>query len=687
MKIFTRWAPIAVLCAILACGADRESPTAEREVLPADHVFLNGRIYTADANHSIAQAIAVRGNTIVFVGDDTAARPYVGDQTEIHELAGRLVLPGLHDTHLHPEGVVQPDVCDLQSQPMALEELASFLRGCIERYEIPDGEWLIVPQWSFANGNQPSERYPTLVAALDAASTTHPILLVGNDGHHAAVNSRTLATAANTQGETVGLTRETLATDFAEYRELIAVDASGRPSGGVTETAVSIFDSPDIWNLVPMADIVGDVAKVLASRGITSIIDAMASRKNLDAYRALEESGDMTFRVRAAQFEGYYTPKSQRAGIDSIPAQIELWNAQRAEFSNSRYIRADSVKVFADGVIEGNPLLDPPTLPNAAVLEIYKQPRFAFDPKTGRVDVVGYVDTASEVCRAVRANPAVYDAEGALAAFIDTNGYHPGQCVESRGVLEFPEDYLHAYIDALYAAGFSVHVHAIGDRAVRISVDALEAARQAHGDNGQPHGLTHAQLIHPDDQKRIGRLGLFVAFTHSWSTPETEYLMTVVPFIDELKNGAADLYNPDNYYMKNAYPVHAIGEFGGLVVSGSDAPVERRDPAPFLHIEQAITRDVEGQPEIPVLNAAERLDIYSSLDSYTIDGARAMSQADTLGSLEVGKLADLIVVDQDVVALAESGRAHEISETQVLLTLFDGKIVFGAGPFAIASPQ
>jgi predicted amidohydrolase YtcJ len=133
--------------------------------------------------------------------------------------------------------------------------------------------------------------------------------------------------------------------------------------------------------------------------------------------------------------------------------------------------------------------------------------------------------------------------------------------------------------------------------------------------------------------------------------------------------------------------VKPVGVLGALIVSGRDAPVERRDPAPFLHIEQAITRDVEGQPEVPVLNAGERLDIHSSLASYTINGARAMSQEDILGSLEVGKLADLIVVDQDVVALAESGRAHEISETEVLLTLFDGKIVFDAKPVQISAQQ
>jgi predicted amidohydrolase YtcJ len=673
MKKFRRWALGAVLCAIIACGAESEFPAA-------DHVFLGGKIYTADATRSVAQAIAVRGGSIVFVGNDEVARNYIGEWTRVHELAGRMVLPGLHDVHLHPEDVVQPETCDLKSQAMPLEVLVPFLKGCIEHYEISDGEWLIVPQWAFSEGNQPSERYPTLVAALDAASSKHPIILRGNDGHHGAVNSLTLATALDAEGKRVGLTRETLATTFSEYRELIAVDAAGHPSGGVNESAMSIFDSPDIGNLVPVEDIVGDIAKVFASRGITSIIDAMATRTNLNAYRSLEESGGMTFRVRAAQYEGYYTPKSERGGIETIPDQVERWKARRAEFANSRYIRADSVKVFADGVIEGNPLIDPPTLPNAASLTIYKQPRFEFDPESGRVDVVGYVDTSGEICRAVREDPAAYEAESAVAAFVSANGHHPGQCIESRGVLEFEEEYLRTYIDALYAAGFSVHIHAIGDRAVRVSVDALEAARRVHGDNGQPHGLAHAQVIHPDDQKRIGEMGLFIAFTHGWSDAEPEYMMTVAPFIEELRGGAADMYEPDNYYMKNVYPVRSVQELGGLITGGSDAPVDQRDPAPFLHIEQAITRDMEDQPDVPVLNADERIDIHSALAAYTINGARAMSQADKLGSLEVGKLADLVVVDQDVVALAESGRAHEISETRVLLTLFDGKVVFEQEP-------
>jgi predicted amidohydrolase YtcJ len=646
----------------------------------ADHVFLDGFVYTADARRRVAEAVATRGDSILFVGSSEEARRHIGEATRVHDLGGRMLLPGLHDVHIHPEGIVQPDVCDLQSQIMSLEEMVPFLRDCLERYAIAPGDWLLVPQWAFSQGNQPSARHPTLRAALDAVSTEHPILLLGNDGHHGAVNSAAMARALDGEGNTVGLSSQTLATTFDGYRELVAVDAAGEPSGGVTEAAMSIFGAPDFWNLVPIANIIGDVARVLASRGITSIVDATATIENLESYRLLEERGEMTFRVRAAQFEGYYTPKAERGGVEEIPALVAQWSARRDEFANTRYIRADSVKVFADGVLEGDPLGDPPTLPNAAVLRSYRQPRFARDPESGGVELVGYVDTAGDVCRAVRADPSAYAALGAIADFVEANGHHPMQCVESRGVLEHDEAYLDAYIDALHAAGFSVHVHAIGDRAVRVAVDALAEARSRHGDNGQPHGIAHAQLVHAEDRRKIGELGLFVAFTHAWSQADRAYLMTVAPFIDELEPGASDLYGADTYYMQNVYPARSIQRLGGLVVAGSDAPVETRDPRPFYNIEKAITRASDLEGDDAVLNAAERLDVHAILAAYTINGARAMSQADSTGSLEVGKKADLIVVDRNVVALAEGGRAEEIGDTRVLLTLFGGRVVYEAAP-------
>ena len=146
--------------------------------------------------------------------DDEDVESFVGPDTDVRDLAGKMVLPGLHDVHLHPLWIAKGDICDLESRPRTLDAYVPFLSGCLNRYQIPEGEWLWADQWNFSTGNQPSERYPTMRAALDAVSTQHPIVLLGNDGHHTAVNSAALARARTPAGEAVGLTAETLQSTF-----------------------------------------------------------------------------------------------------------------------------------------------------------------------------------------------------------------------------------------------------------------------------------------------------------------------------------------------------------------------------------------------------------------------------------------------------------------------------------------
>jgi mannose-6-phosphate isomerase-like protein (cupin superfamily) len=232
------------------------------------------------------------------------------------------------------------------------------------------------------------------------------------------------------------------------------------------------------------------------------------------------------------------------------------------------------------------------------------------------------------------------------------------------------------------AAEFAVHAHAIGDRAVRIAIDAFEASRAANGEPLHAQSMAHTQLIHPDDQQRIADLGIFMAFTYAWIGPDIEYDMSVTPFIDEVAS-IDDLYNPNHYAFQNTYPVGSIQERGGILVAGSDAPVITRDPRPFVNIQQAVTR----ASEIGTFNADHRIDIHAAIAAYTINGAKLFGHDARLGSIEIGKKADLIAIDRNLVELAESDRANEIGNTRVMLTIFDGKVIHEAAGSASADDR
>jgi hypothetical protein len=267
--------------------------------------------------------------------------------------------------------------------------------------------------------------------------------------------------------------------------------------------------------------------------------------------------------------------------------------------------------------------------------------------------------------------PSQYEDIDRINAFQSEYGFYPKQCILSSGVLEHEELFTRAYIRKATEAGFHVHVHALADRAVRIAVDEFAKVKDIADRDGLTQSLAHVQLAHPDDQKRIGELGISVVFTFVWTSPSLQYEMMVAPFIDEV-SGIGDLYNMDHYYMQNFYPAKSIQDFGGILVNGSDAPVGNRDPMPFVSLQQAVYRS-DGEV---VMNEEQRIDIHSAIEAFTINGAKLMSHDDLLGSIETGKTADLIVLSQNIVELAENDEPYKIGETIVTMTVFDGNVVY-----------
>jgi predicted amidohydrolase YtcJ len=640
---------------------------------PADTVYRNAYVYTVDAKGSVADAVAIDSGAFVYVGDSAGVEAFIGPDTKVVDLGGRMVLPGLHDSHIHALLTADLDTCTLNGEAKTLAEIVPILAECLVHYAIPEGEWLSVTAWNPYGGNQASPDLPTIRAALDAVSTKHPIVLFGADGHHGAYNSLGLAAAQNAAGQTVGLSAATLKTDFADYLATVGVDSSGEPTGNVDEDARGLIPSPTMGtpDATAMKKALPGVMQMLAADGITSIMDPFASDYILGMYEYLAENNLLTVRATLALLKDNADLIDPATGEVDIAKAVANYGADRERLAKIPHLKADAVKLFVDGVLEGNIYAEQPILPNAAVLHNYQQPITELDPATGSVTIMGYVDPDSDACKEAAEYSGAPSPE-VVADFKARNGFTPAQCTVSAGVLVHEAEYVTAFVTAMDKAGFTVHMHAIGDRGVKTAVDAVEAAHVANGNSGLPHSLAHVQLASPEEQKRIGALGIPVVFTFAWATTDPAYDLTVLPFIDRVK-GIDDLYDPAHYYMQNAYPAKSIQDFGGLIVGGSDAPVDVADPRPFENIMMSVLRQGEGGQ---VLNEGQRIDIRTAIAAYTINGAKALNQADLVGSIETGKRADMIVLDRNLIELAEAGKADQIAETKVLLTVFDGAAIY-----------
>ena len=663
-----KFSVIMLLSSVLITACQKDSPVT------VEKLFTNGVVYTANQTQQVVTSIGITNDRLVYVGNAKDAETLIATETEIIDLNGKMIIPGLHDVHIHLAGIVETNNCDLAGQAFSLTDMVPRLKQCLRRLELPDGEWLTVEQWPYYSGNEPSEIFPTIRSALDSVSNKHPIILLADDGHHGAVNSVAMSLATDKNGLNIGLSKATLKNEFAHLQALIGIDNTGEPNGVINEDARKIVNLPNLWGYPEIdLNVYTKIAERLAAAGITSTMDAALRINEIASFAKWAAQSPLTYRLTAAfyaDFEDYRPAIDQPINIAALMADLTAIQQRHEGVLN---LKIDTAKIFVDGVIEGDPYSFPPMLPNAASLNNYLQPIFTIDADSEVLKVAGYVDTNSDICVAVREKGAQSVSGTFKQSFLAEHGFLASQCFESNGILEKEYDFIMDYTLALYDAGINIHSHAIGDRAVRVALDTFEAARAASPASVAKFSIAHAQIIHPDDISRIADLDVAIAFTYSWIEPSTEYQMYVTPFIEPTFS-EDDLYDPRGYVYKNTYPAASVLAAGGILVAGSDAPVEERDPRPMLNIEKAVSRQNEATGRI--LNANERVSVRDTLDAYTIKGAQMLGQADITGSLEVGKKADFVILSQDLVALEAQGNTDKISDTKILSTWFDGREIY-----------
>jgi hypothetical protein len=225
--------------------------------------------------------------------------------------------------------------------------------------------------------------------------------------------------------------------------------------------------------------------------------------------------------------------------------------------------------------------------------------------------------------------------------------------------IQFVEaEHLNEAVVALDAAGFQIHQHALGDRAVRSALDAIHAARSSNGANDHRHHIAHLQLPQPADVPRLRDLGVVANVQPFWAQPDTMMEQMTKPRVGER---AAHLY-----------PIGDIRRSGAVMCFGSDWPVST--PNPFLEMEVAVTRQVPGRSEGDVLAPEQRIDLQAAIAAFT-RGSAFVNHDDDAGSIEEGKRADLVVLDRNPF----DRDAGPIGQTKVTTTIASGRVVYEAG--------
>lgn len=239
-----------------------------------------------------------------------------------------------------------------------------------------------------------------------------------------------------------------------------------------------------------------------------------------------------------------------------------------------------------------------------------------------------------------------------LAPYLDRCGHPTG----NDGHSFLTADAIRDAVRALDAAGFQVHVHAIGDRGAREALDAFVGT-----DPARRHHVAHLQLVHPDDVRRFTELGVAANMQALWACLDDQMVELTLPFLGEER-------------ATWQYPFGGIHRAGGRLVAGSDWPVSTPDPLAAIHV--AVNRWAYGESgpagETPFL-PEQAISLETAFAAYT-SGSAWVNHRDDAGTLEVGGVADLVVLDRDPFA----GPPTEIGAAQVRSTWIDGEPVYEA---------
>jgi len=550
--------------------------TADDAQVTADLVLRGGRVVTVDEALPEAQAVAIRGDRIMFVGSDSEAEAYTGRETEVIDLAGRLAIPGFIEGHGHLMGLGQSR---LQLDLMATASYQDLIDLVAEAVaDAQPGEWIVGRGWHQSKWDpapDPAVRGFQTHQALSEISPENPVLLRHASGHASFANALAM--------ELAGVTADTPDPAGGE----IIRDEAGQPTGIFVETAsglVSAAYSASRDNMTT-EDLEAESMRALLlaqeeafSKGVTSFQDAGVGVGTLEMYRRAIDDGDLKLRVWAMVSA-------------SVPNLAEVLPAVRVVGHGEDRLTVRAIKAYSDGALgsRGAWLLDP----------------YDDDPgNTGHNTV-------------------------------------PLEEIEAVARLALQHEY-------------QLCTHAIGDRANQAVLDIYATAFAGMPDAAKDarFRIEHSQILDPLDVPRFADLGVVAAM-------QGIHAISDGPWTPERLG--------EQRTLDRAFQFRDLIDAGVTVMNGTDTPVEDVNPIPSYY-GTVVGRMNNGE----VLNPDQLMTRMEGLEAYTINAAYGAYEEFSKGSITPGKLADIVVLSQDILEIPE----EQILDTRVDVTVVGGEVVY-----------
>jgi predicted amidohydrolase YtcJ len=563
---------IRVLTTTILSGLLLPVTTASAETRPeAESIITNAKVWTVDRNRPQAEAVAIIGNTIVAVGTGAEIDSWRGPQTRIIDAAGKLLLPGFNDAHVHfISGSMQLDQVQLNDARTKEE----FIRRIAEQAKkTPKGEWILGGDWDEQNWaeQEPTAGLPTR-EWIDSVTPDTPVFVNRHDGHESLANSFALKLAA--------VTAKTQAPAGGE----IVRDAQGNPTGLLKDAAMSLVDHV-IPTITPQRRMRAAKRGLehAASLGVTSLQDMNPENADLATYSLLAERGELTARIHVAPLETRWQDQA-KLGI-------------RRGFG-SDFLALGAVKGFADGSLGST-----------------------------------------------------------TAYFFDSYADAPNKRGLLSDEMQPPEKMLER-LKGADAAGIQLCIHAIGDHAISIVLDMFEQIAKANGPRERRFRIEHAQHIAPKDFDRFARL---------------QVIASMQPY-HAIDDGIWAERRIGPVRIKTTYAFRTLLDRGVHLAFGTDWNVAPLNP--MLGLYAAVTRETLDGKNPYGWVPEQKIRISEAIEAYTLGSAYAEFREKEKGSITPGKLADLVLLSDDLLTI----NPEAIKNVKVEFTMVDGRIVYGNPP-------